>query len=74
VVIGTEYGLDHGLTGVFHALAGGHGHFKPGFVAEHANVIDFYDTLLKPYGVQSGIGTRHENFRHTPRELTTILA
>jgi hypothetical protein len=73
VVIGTEYGLDHGLTGVFHALAGGHGHFKPGFFAEQANVIDFYDTLLKPYGIQSRIGTRHATFRHTPRELTTIL-
>jgi hypothetical protein len=74
VVIGTEYGLDHGLTGVFHALAGGHGHFKPGFFTEQANVIDFYDTLLKPYGIQSGIGTRHAVFRHAPRELTAILA
>jgi hypothetical protein len=74
VVIGTEYGLDHGLTGVFHALAGGHGHFKPGFFTEQANVIDFYDTLLKPYGIQSGIGTRHATFRHAPREMTAILA
>ena len=73
VVIGTEYGLDHGLTGVFHALAGGHGHFKPGFFSEQANVIDFYDTLLRPYGIESRIGTRHATFRHTPRELTTIL-
>jgi hypothetical protein len=73
VVIGTEYGLDHGLSGVFHALAGGHGHFKPGFVAEQANVIDLYDTLLKPYGIESGIGTRHATFRYTPRELGAIL-
>jgi len=74
VVIGTEYGLDHGLTGVFHALAGGHGHFKPGFFTEQANVIDFYDTLLKPYGIQSGIGTRHAVYRYAPREMTAILA
>lgn len=74
VVIGTEYGLDHGLTGVFHAVAGGHGHFKPGFVSQPANVIDFYDTLLLPYGIQSGIGTRHAAFKYTPQELTAILA
>ena len=38
-----------------------------------ANVIDFYDTLLKPYGITSGIGTRHATFKHTPQELTAIL-
>jgi Protein of unknown function (DUF1552) len=74
VVIGTEYGLDHGLSGVFHAVAGGHGHFKTGFFPQPANVIDLYDTVLKPYGIQSGIGSRHATFRHTPRELTAILA
>jgi hypothetical protein len=74
LVIGTEYGLDHGLSGVFHAVAGGHGHFKSGFFAEQANVIDLYDTLLKPYGVTSGIGTRHATFKYTPQELTSILA
>ncbi|MDX2054656.1 MAG: DUF1552 domain-containing protein [Polyangiaceae bacterium] len=74
LVLGTEYGLDHGLTGVFHAVAGGHGHFKSGFFPEQANVIDLYDTLLKPYGVQSRIGTRHPVFKYTPRELSGILA
>jgi hypothetical protein len=74
VVIGTEYGMDHGLSGVFHAVAGGHGHFKPGFYTQQANVIDLYDTLLKPYGVSSGIGTRHAAFKYTPQELTAILA
>ena len=73
VVIGTEYGLDHGLSGVFHAVAGGHGHFKAGFFPQPANVIDLYDTLLKPYGVHSGIGTRHASFKYTPQELTAIL-
>jgi len=73
VVIGTEYGLDHGLSGVFHAVAGGHGHFKAGFFPQPANVIDLYDTLLKPYGVHSGIGTRHATFKYTPQELTAIL-
>ena len=73
LVIGTEYGLDHGLSGVFHAIAGGHGHFKSGFFSQQANVIDLYDTLLKPYGIQSGIGTRHATYKHTPQELTAIL-
>lgn len=73
VVIGTEYGLDHGLSGVFHAVAGGHGHFKSGFFPQPANVIDFYDTLLRPYSIESGIGTRHATFKHTPQELTAIL-
>jgi hypothetical protein len=73
VLIGTEYGLDHGLSGVFHAVAGGHGHFKAGFFPQPANVIDLYDTLLKPYGVRSGIGTRHAAFKYTPQELTAIL-
>jgi hypothetical protein len=73
VVIGTEYGLDHGLAGVFHAVAGGHGHFKSGFFSQPANVIDLYDTLLKPYGISSGIGTRHATFKHTPQELSAIL-
>lgn len=74
VVIGTEYGLDHGLSGVFHAVAGGHGHFKSGFFPQPANVIDLYDTLLKPYGISSGIGTRHATFEHAPQELTALLA
>lgn len=73
VVIGTEYGLDHGLSGVFHAVAGGHGHFKSGFFHEQANVIDLYDTLLKPYGIVSNIGTRHATFEYAPREMTSIL-
>jgi hypothetical protein len=74
VVIGTEYGLDHELSGVFHAVAGGHGHFKAGFFPQQANVIDLYDTLLKPYGVKSRIGTRHATYRYTPQELTALLA
>jgi hypothetical protein len=52
---------------VFHAVAGGHGHFKTGSFPEPANVIDFYDTLLKPYDIQSGIGTRHATLS-TPRK------
>jgi hypothetical protein len=41
VVIGTEYGLDHGLSGVFHAVAGGHGPCTSGFFPDLANVVDF---------------------------------
>jgi len=37
-VLGTEYGLDHGLSGVFHAVAGGHGHFKSGFFQDQEAV------------------------------------
>lgn len=73
VVIGTEYGNDHSPTDVFHAIAGGHGHFKSGFNQTPANVIDFYDTILRPYGVASGIGTRHAVFKHSPVELSEVL-
>ncbi len=73
VLIGTEYGDNHDPSDVFHAIAGGHGHFKTGFFTDAANVIDLYDTVLRPYGVRSGIGSRHAEFRHTPVELSSVL-
>jgi hypothetical protein len=73
VAIGTEYGNDHETTNVFHAVAGGHGHFKPGFFDTQANVIDLYHTLLAPYGVSSGIGSRHSTFRYTPTVQSSLL-
>jgi hypothetical protein len=73
VVIGTEYGDNHNPTDVFHAIAGGGGHFKRGLIQSPANVIDFYDTLLRPYGISSGIDTRHALFKHAPTLMTDIL-
>lgn len=80
VLIGTDYGgggtsTGHIPQGVFHAVAGGNGHFKPGFYDTQYNVIDLYDTVLKPYQIASGMGAgRHASYRHTPREISELLA
>jgi Protein of unknown function (DUF1552) len=80
VVMGTDYGgggtsTGHIPEGVFHAIAGGNGHFKPGFYDDVYNIIDLYETVLKPYGIASGMGTgRHDRFRHTATEISALLA
>lgn len=80
VVIGTDYGgggttTGHNPDGVFHAIAGGNGHFRPGWYDSVYNVIDLYDTVLKPYNIASGMGAgRHPRYRYTPREITELLA
>lgn len=80
VVVGTDYGgggtsTGHIPEGVFHAVAGGHGHFKPGWYDKVYNIIDFYDTVLKPYGIPSGMGSgHHKTYRHTPVEISELLA
>ena len=77
VVIGTDYGgggttTGHIPEGIFHGVAGGNGHFRPGF---NDNVIDLYETILKPYGLSTGMGAgRHKTYRHTPQEITSLLA
>ena len=79
VVLGTDYGgggntTGHNPDGVFHAVAGGNGHFRPGFYDDVYNVIDLYDTVLKPYNIASGMGSgRHPRYRYTPREITELL-
>jgi hypothetical protein len=79
VVMGTDYGgggttTGHVPEGVFHAIAGGNGHFKPGFYDKVYNVIDVYETALKPYGIATGMGSgRHPKYRYTPKEITEIL-
>lgn len=79
VIVGTGYGgggttTGHNPDGVFHAIAGGNGHFRPGFYDEVYNIIDLYDTVLKPYGIASGMGQgRHDRFRYTPKEITELL-
>lgn len=79
VIVGTDYGgggttTGHNPDGVFHAVAGGNGHFRPGFYDSVYNVIDLYDTVLKPYGIASGMGAgRHPRYRYTPREITELL-
>jgi hypothetical protein len=79
VVIGTDYGgggnsTGHIPEGVFHAIAGGNGHFKPGFYDTVYNVIDVYETALKPYQLKTGMGAgRHPRFTHKPREISEVL-
>lgn len=80
VIIGTDYGgggtsTGHTPEGVFHAVAGGNGHFRPGFNDKVYNVIDLYETILKPYRLSTGMGSgRHARYRHTPVEITELLA
>jgi hypothetical protein len=79
VVVGTDYGgggntTGHIPEGVFHAIAGGNGHFKPGFYDKVYNIIDLYETAMKPYGIPTGMGTgRHPRFRYTPKEISEML-
>jgi hypothetical protein len=79
VVVGTDYGgggtsTGHIPSGMFHAVAGGNGHFRPGFNDSVYNVIDLYDTILKPYGIASGMGQgRHATYRYTPKEISGLL-
>ncbi len=80
VIVGTDYGgggtsTGHIPEGVFHAVAGGNGHFRPGFYDKVYNVVDLYDTILKPYQLSSGMGSgRHPRYRYAPREITELLA
>lgn len=79
VLVGTDYGgggtsTGHIPEGIFHAVAGGNGHFRPGFYDTRYNIIDLYDTVLKPYGISSGMGSgRHASYRYTPQEITELL-
>ena len=79
VLIGTDYGgggtsTGHIPEGVFHAIAGGNGHFKPGFYDTEYNVIDLYETALMPYGLTTGMGSgRHASYRRTPKEISEVL-
>ncbi|MEN9591858.1 MAG: hypothetical protein RJA21_310, partial [Gemmatimonadota bacterium] len=57
IVIGTEYGQNHGKTNVFHAIAGGNGYFKPGFYGDDLHIADVYNAALTPYGAPATIGT-----------------
>lgn len=79
LVLGTCYGgggqtTGHIPEGVFHAVAGGNGYFKPGFYDTVYNFIDLYDTILAPYGIASNMGNgNHPTFRHAPREISELL-
>ena len=80
VVMGTDYGgggtsTGHIPEGVFHAIAGGNGHFRAGFYDKVYNAIDLYETALKPYGLVTGMGSgRHPRYRYTPKVITEVLA
>ena len=58
VVIGTEYGKNHASDGVFHAIAGGTGRFKPGFYPQAANAVDVYNTVLQGHGLPASVGSK----------------
>jgi hypothetical protein len=79
VVMGTCYGgggttTGHVPDGVFHAIAGGNGHFKPGFYDDVHNFIDLYDTALSPYGIASNMGTgNHPTYRYTAKRIPGLL-
>ncbi|MDZ7923584.1 MAG: DUF1552 domain-containing protein [Marinagarivorans sp.] len=79
VILGTDYGgggttIGHEPQGVFHAIAGGNGHFKPGFYDTQHNIIDLYETALKPYKLQTGMGAgRHKTYRYTPKIINGVL-
>lgn len=79
VVMGTCYGgggttTGHIPSGVFHAIAGGNGHFKPGFYDTVYNFIDLYDTVLGAYGIESNMGNgNHPQFRYVPKRISEML-
>lgn len=79
VVLGTDYGgggntTGHIPEGVFHAVIGGNGHFRPGFYDSVYNIIDLYETVLAPYGLRTGMGSgRHSQYRYTPRLIDELL-
>jgi hypothetical protein len=59
---------------VFHAIAGGNGHFKPGFYDDVYNFIDLYDTALSQYGIPSNMGNgNHASYRYTPKRISELL-
>jgi hypothetical protein len=80
VVVGTGYGgggttIGHEPSGVFHAIAGGNGHFRPGWYDTEYNIIDLYETVVQPYGFQTGMGSgRHPQYRYTPQIISELLA
>ncbi|MEN9579470.1 MAG: hypothetical protein RJA70_2479 [Pseudomonadota bacterium] len=57
VVVGTEYGLNHeGGNGIFGAVVGGAGKFRPGQYDGNHGFTDVYSTLMRAYGIEnSGI-------------------
>jgi len=79
IVLGTDYGgggttTGHIPEGVFHAIAGGNGHFRSGFYDKVYNIADLYETALKPYGLVTGIGSgRHPRYRYTPKLISEVL-
>jgi hypothetical protein len=80
VIVGTDYGgggttTGHIPEGVFHAICGGNGHFKPGWDDQAHNIIDVYETALAPYGLKTGMGSgRHPRYKYTPKIIDGALA
>ena len=58
IVVGTEVGWNHDLKPVFHGVAGGQGHFRPGFHNQEVSCVDVYNTLLNAFGIDAKIGVQ----------------
>lgn len=58
VVLATEVGRNHDREGLFHAIAGAKGRFKPGFYTQKLNIVDVYNTVLKGHGLPPSAGKR----------------
>lgn len=55
VVMATEYGENHNSDGVFGAVVGGNGKFKPGYYNSPFELNDFYKNILDAYQVRHTI-------------------
>ncbi len=57
-------------------LRGGHGSSVLHVViTRQRNIIDLYETVLRPYGINSAMGAgSHPTFRYTPRLIDELLA
>lgn len=74
IVLGTEYGFNHQVTDVFHAILGGNGHFNPGFYDQQMNVIDVYNAALTAYGINHKIGEATQVTEDVIGEIPGLLA
>lgn len=65
VLVGTEFGKNHGAENVFPAVVGGGGWFNPGWYDQALVPSHIYHESLAAYGVDSGIPGRWNDFDPT---------
>lgn len=57
IVLGTEYGWNHSVENVFHAVVGAQGRFQPGFFTNlQLNCADVYNAVLESQGLAARVG------------------